>query len=330
MNKMFKCELNGKELFKKMFLFIIPFVIAHSVLMVAAIVSEGKESSLYSILVMPIFIICSLFFIALFYQFVSQIINSVSIDDEKFSFEGSLWEFIVINIKGIVLSGLTAYIYTPWYYEEVIKYFAENTNHGDKLITFDGKPGKLLKYIVLACVVPLIVLGIVLIPIIIALENNEGSQAGLAIFLLLLLAFVYIFIISITWVLQIKWLINFTYGKERLTLDFNMLNASFYIIGQLLLCCLTLGIYIPAAYISIFKYFLSKAKFIDPEDDSEKLLIFKGETCSGYGNILGHGLLSCLTFGIYTPWALAKVFNWLISNIEIEDFIENSEDLYRA
>lgn len=88
---------------------------------------------------------------------------------------------------------------------------------------------------------------------------------------------------------------------------------------QMLLSVLTLGIYLPAAYIKVYRYLVGHTEIqTEQQQEEEGRLGFRGRTGWGFGLLWGQILLTAVTLGIYAPWALAKVGKWFLSNTYVE------------
>lgn len=83
------------------------------------------------------------------------------------------------------------------------------------------------------------------------------------------------------------------------------------------LTVITLGIYLPAAYIKVYRYLVGHTE-IQTEQKQEGRLGFRGRSGWGFGLLWGQILLTTVTLGVYAPWALAKVGKWFLSNTYVE------------
>lgn len=315
MNLQFKSELKGGELFKKAVLFLIGFVVV--VIAMAASISKqnyGASAVLYLLLIVGA--------IAIQYVFLSSLVNAVSFNNEQFHWQGSFGKYVWINIKGVLLSCITFLIYLPWYEKELTDYMAENIKYPGKDVAFHGEAKKLLKYIFLSFILPLIAI----IAIYTALLSALGtSGAGFVISIIVYLVGLFV-IMAFYYFFVYKWFINFTFGEDEITLEAEMKETVFYLLGQFFLIIITFGIYAFAANVKIFEYFTNRVSFTNTAAQ-KRFLLFTGRTIDGFLLTLGQTLLSYITLGVYTPWAFAKVQNWFISNVELQDTV-SLEDQY--
>lgn len=315
MKQLFKSELDGTILFKKVIMFLLAYIVC--IAGMGMMLSQGFYLGYFLVLIL---LLVSAF--ALQFQFLSALINVVSLDDKKFEFIGEFSAFMGVCIKGLLLSMITFGIYGPWFERNIINYITENTTYPDKTLRFNGKAGKLLKYMILSMVIPALILGIILgigfSSIMIADPYATNTYGQMALFFIIYV--VGVFTISSIYTYYIyKWYVNFTFGEQDITLKATAVNSILFILGQLLLTIVTFGIYGFAAEVKIFKYFTENTILTDTTTGEITPVYFVGETGKGFGLLLGQTLLSIVTLGIYIPWAYANIQNWFINNIELGD-----------
>ena len=115
-----------------------------------------------------------------------------------------------------------------------------------------------------------------------------------------------------------RWLFtNLLYGDKSLSWNTYFWPSVSLIWVQMLLSVITLGIYLPAAYIKVYRYLAGRAE-IRVERKAEAGFGFRGQTGRGFGLLWGQLLLSAITLGVYAPWALAKVGKYFLSNTYVE------------
>jgi uncharacterized membrane protein YjgN (DUF898 family) len=87
---------------------------------------------------------------------------------------------------------------------------------------------------------------------------------------------------------------------------------------QMLLSVVTLGIYLPVAFIKVYGYLAGNTE-IRVEEQRVGRLGFQGQTSRGFGLLWGQTLLTIITLGVYAPWAMARIGKWFLSNTYVED-----------
>jgi uncharacterized membrane protein YjgN (DUF898 family) len=91
---------------------------------------------------------------------------------------------------------------------------------------------------------------------------------------------------------------------------------------QVFLTIITIGIYWPAMYINLYRYFAGKT-ILEVAEKEQARLGFDGKTSSGFALLWGQTLLSILTLGIYLPWAIANCIRFFVNN----SWLENTQTL---
>lgn len=310
MKQTFKSELVGVELFKRVILYVVAYIVCIS----SAVYMAGNENFAGYFLTLVLAVFSAMM---MMYQIYSLLINSVSLNNEKFEFIGTFRKFFTLCVKGLLLSIITLGIYGAWFERNLISFFADNTQYPNKVITFRGKAGKLFKYMLLSFVLPVIALGVFLglgFPNVF-LGTDLGAKT-----LILFLAIYIIGVCVITAVYSFyvyKWYINFTFGESVLGLDVKSTNAILFLCTEIFLTVITLGIYGFVAYVHIFKYFVNNSRLTNETTGEVEKLNFLGRTGEGFKLLFIQTILSIITIGIYLPWAYANIYNWFISNVEI-------------
>lgn len=331
MNLQFKSELNGGELFKKIIVFLIAVIVSYIAFIAVYIMTIESVSIIGVISTIALYLLLLASAIALGYQFIANLIPAVSLGEKKFEFNGTLGDYMIIHLKGLFLSIVTLGIYGPWYQRNITSYLADSVSHDGKNLAFNGTGGKLLKYTFLGLFLPGVIIAIIVTPMFIKLDSgmDEISMVLLAIGAFFIY-FVGIFATSaIYYTLFYKWLVDFNFGDEEISLDINLGRAIGYMLGQFGLALITWGLYMFAAEVTIFRYFTNRVKLTDPKTGAVRRMRFNGDTGTGFGLIFVQFLLTTLTVGIYGPWAYANIYNWFISNVEIYNDVDESEDLYK-
>ena len=114
---------------------------------------SGGASVIFSIILVIVSAIYTI-------KFCRIIVPKLSIGEKRFGFGGEEEEFVRINIVGMLLSIITLSIYVPWFIRKVIAYLASETTFDSEHPQFNGKAKTLLKYFILAFLLPLIVIAV--------------------------------------------------------------------------------------------------------------------------------------------------------------------------
>jgi len=107
-----------------------------------------------------------------------------------------------------------------------------------------------------------------------------------------------------------KWIVNYRYDGRTIRWDTRFIESVLRILGQFALTLVTLGIYYPAAVLNLYRYFASRT-VVYREDRPSGSFGFDGDTSRGFLLIWGQILLTLVTAGIYTPWAICRISQWI-------------------
>ncbi len=240
----------------------------------------------------------------------------VSVGDKPFAFTGKVGEYVKINIFGFLLCIVTLGFYIPAYARKITAYLAGSTRLDGESAAFLSKTGKLMKYYVLALLVPVIAV-CVLFVVVVAKTGYVSSVAGslgpviLALYLVLFLAmipFLY---------LAYRWTVNF--GWKDLTISWNTRfgPSCAFIAGQFALLVITLGVLWPIAVVNLARYFAERT-VIRKNGTETGHLGFDGTRGKGFTLLWGQTLLTVITLGIYLPWAYANCVRFFVNGTYFE------------
>lgn len=246
---------------------------------------------------------------------MEQTIRALSYDDAPFEVEYNRGEYLRKVAGGVALSVVTFGIYSPWLLAKVMRYFAEGVSHKFYLLSFRGKGMRLLAIVVLASVVPSLVIGLVAGVIAGSMPQQVDmmSFAPLAGLLSLLCG---LFFAAMFLGLMYQWYVNLTYGDKVVVCRQPLWGSSLYIMGQLLLTVLTVGLYGPMAVLRIMRY-IAEHTTIEAEGQKPLTMGLRLRPWSDWGYLWLQTLLLIVTFGLYLPWYYAKVMNRFSSRLYV-------------
>lgn len=309
------CTLTGKDWWKPFMLFIALFLAIFIPVQLASMgptTDPGKAmATFFFVLAMEglLIVIQAAFSVVL----MKIAYAAISAADKPFSFTGEIGQYVKINIIGFLLCLVTLGFYIPVFARKVTAYVVEHSAYDGEKARFLSRTGKLYKYYVLALLLPVIALLVIFIAILanspIAANSPVAGSAGgiiLAVYLVLFIAlipFIY---------LAYKWMVNIGWKGLTITWDTQFWPSCAFLLGQLLLSVVTLGIYWPAAVISVYRYFAEKT--IISENGAEKSRMgFEGKTGKGFALLWGQTLLTLITCGIFLPWAYANCLRYFVN-----------------
>lgn len=245
-------------------------------------------------------------------------INALHYDNAPFQTEYNRGDYLRLVAKDVALSVVTFGIYTPWFLASLMRFFAEGVSHKFNLMSFRGKGMRLLAIVVLTYLVPMMV--VLLLADVVMADLSVASVDMMSFVPLALLAMVLSFAIAVSMytALVCEWSINLTYGDRLVVARLPLWGAVGYIMGQIALTLLTLGLYVPMAYLRVCRY-IAEHTYVEAEE--QKPLVF-GLRLLGWrdwGFVWVQLLLVMVTFGLYTPWYYARIMSRFGSRLYIAD-----------
>jgi uncharacterized membrane protein YjgN (DUF898 family) len=100
--------------------------------------------------------------LALRFKLIFFILPCLFLNDSHFVFTASLGKYMLIHLKGMVLTLISFGLFAPWYRTEVTSYVASSVGYPGKSAAFLGKPKELFKYYIGALFIPVIIIVIAL------------------------------------------------------------------------------------------------------------------------------------------------------------------------
>jgi uncharacterized membrane protein YjgN (DUF898 family) len=320
MKREFDFRLDAKRFLPLFLAFFIPWLILEVLITVLSGRAQAATASTTgAVALLPLFAALFLLTVLLYIPILRKLWPAIYFDEAAFQFRGSIGKFFGLNLLGIFLTIITLGIYGPWYLTRITRYLVGEVSYREQSLKFTGRGGRLLLIVALTVVVPMIPFMLVQLRLDPAVFRSLSAVNPFQAFMLQLLAqLIFWSFIAAYLYLFYRWLFtNLRYGDKSLhwTTSFWPSVSMFWI--QMLLSLLTLGIYLPAAYIKIYRY-LAEHSEIHARDRLEGRLGFRGQTGRGFGLLWVQMILTIITLGVYTPWALAKVGRWFLSNTYAE------------
>lgn len=241
--------------------------------------------------------------------------------DKAFSFDGQVGALVKLFLGGTALTVITLGFYGPWFVRKYTAYLVAHTEYDGERPQFLGKAGKLLKYGLLALVLPLaailIVFGVI-VAVMAAGGNAYGPEYALSMAIATLIIEVVIFFAIIPYeYLAYRWYMNISWKNRLIAWNTEFWSSVGYIAGQLALTIITAGIYWPAFMLRLIRYFAAKTVLTENAKELGRcgLYVPMGR---GFFYIWGQTLLTVITLGIYAPWAYANVIRFIVNGFYYE------------
>lgn len=243
--------------------------------------------------------------------FIKKVIEGVRYKEHNVKVDLDFFSYLTSVLVGFLLTIVTLGFYSPWFIRKITRLFCNNSTLDSEGFQFLGSGGKLL-LIMLGFFIPLVILLIGY-----SMYAALGSPSSIAEFgiipivLIITLAFVYYFY---------KWFVDVDYKDYHIEWETEFWDSFGVILMQLLLTIVTLGIYLPMAYLRLYEYFSERT--IARSVDVTLQFGFEYETKRDFLFIWGQLLLTLVTLGIYYPWAFANVGKRFLS----QTYLEKVED----
>lgn len=295
MKNYFDFTLTGKRLLPIwIFLYIvviIPYFINYYQMTVSP--PDGGPKTLSSLF---LFLIMMVGYLAIFY-IIKIAIESVRFKDNNIHFDGRFLTYVGKVLLGVVLSILTLGIYMAWFLKDMSKFFCNKSTLNSERFQFMGKGTRLFLILLVTIFLPIIILTILSLQYHYPTNQNLiGSILFEGVFMIILIPYFYF---------CYKWMVDIQYKNYSIKWKTEVLDSLFKILIELLLTIITCGIYLPMAYLRLFKYF-SERTFAESEDSTLQFG-FEYEAKKDFFFIWGQILLTIITLGIYYPWAFSKI-----------------------
>ncbi len=313
-------SLHGRDWWKPFLLYWIIVVAIDVVLQLGGGNSAwGKEHPGLSIVV-SLGLSLVLWIIAAVYSvvFARILAPRLSVDGDSFSFNGKIGEFLGINIVGILLSIITLGVFLPWYARRAVGYMASRTSWRGSELSFLGKGGRLFVFMLLGFWAPLIALIVVIAVFIVARAPHalrDGAAGGTQLVTMLVTFLFVLYILVVFLYLVYKWMVDFSWKDVRVRWKTRFWPSFGFVLGQVLLCIITVMVYWPAAYLNLYRYFTARTVFSRGESEIGHMG-FEGS--KGFGLLWGQFALCVITLGFYLPWAYGNIGRWLVGATVID------------
>ena len=255
--------------------------------------------------------------IAAYSKAILLFVNTLSLNGKNFTTNLDYNSLFSVILANILLSIFTIGIYIPWAYKAIIDKIVENVEYeGNKSFKFTSYASQLFSFIVV-CIVIMFVLAFVLVLSIVIVVNYNGVIGVMFFPIMIVLLISFIAVASAMQVFIINWAVNLRIASDSknatYSLNVNVSSAILFYLGQTMLLLVTFGFYIGAYMINIYDYFVSRI-VEKTEGEITGNLRFVKPVGKGAGFLLWQVILTGLTMGFYSPFALVEYSKFFINN----------------
>lgn len=315
MKNYFNFQLTGKKFFPLWIAFYVLILVPYIFILIKLqeVINNKGLILQQTKLLFVMFLIIVLTLLFLFFV-VKIILKNISFNETPFLNEYKFPRYLWIVLSGIFLSIVTLGIYIPWFIKNVFSYFTNNMSFKGYNPRFRGKGGDLFLIIILTVVIPLVWFFVLTIQI---FGMNSVSLITQPLWKRALIQMGSYFLLIPYFYYSYKWYFNIRYKDFIIKWRTKLLPSMGKIAVQMFFSFISLGIYAPLAFLSLYKYFAenTESNIIDG-----KMLKFGYdiEPKKDFLLIWGQILLSVITLGIYYPWAFCKICSRIMAKTYID------------
>jgi uncharacterized membrane protein YjgN (DUF898 family) len=302
-------NLTGKKLLPVWILFML-FFLAPYLLLIFRLKSfepGGKPS----LIVFPLFILLICVAFALVFFMAKLMIENVSFKNKSVEFTGTFGQFIGKVLLGLFLCIITLGVYLAWFIRDIHRFFVNNSSFDSSFFQFKGKGGKLFVILLLTIMLPMIILTIFMTKYLLSHTGQANSYVLIQQLVIMFIMIPYMYLIY-------KWAVNIDYKDFHITWETDFWASCGKIAIEILLTIVTVGIYMPLAYLRLYTYFSQRT--IVEANDSKRKFGYEIDPLNDFLFIWGQTLLMIITLGIYYPWAICKIGNRVLGKTYLTEY----------
>ncbi len=308
MKNYFKFNLEGKQFLPVWllgyFLFIVPYM---AVIYLTNQATLNHEKPTVALLYLPILFITAPLFC---FYWTKMSIENISLNKEALQCNLSLGKFFGIYVGSLFLSIITLGIYLPWFIKKMQDFFTNNTSYKSREFTFLGEGGKLWLIITLSLILPIILVAVIFHSYFVPGIEQTFVERCLRQAITTFLMIPYIYYVY-------KWMVNIKFNNYHIQWDTELMPSLGKVALEVTLAIITFGLYYPMALLKLYHYFIHKTKS-NVVDNQQIQFGYDLAPKEDYLYLLGQGLLTLITLGIYYPWAFANIGKRILDKTYME------------
>jgi len=306
MKNYFNFNLTGKKLLPIWILFLVLFLVPQGIIVFKMQNIKLDIASQMLFLLLFILLIIIAFLITFYIAKLS--IENVSLRDKSIVFDGTFGKYIGTVLLGSFLSIITLGIYGPWFMRNINIFFINNSSYNSNSFRFKGEGGKLFLILLFTLIIPIIIISVIMSFFIISnlgSINSESVNFGQISTMTVINQLVMILIMIPYIYLVYKWMVDVEYKNFNISWKTDFWSSCVKIAIEMILSIITVGIYVPLAYLRLYKYFTEKT--FAESDERTIGFGYDIDQLNDFLFIWGQLLLMIITLGIYFPWAFCKI-----------------------
>jgi len=250
-----------------------------------------------------------LFGLGMYFYFITIFLEHLRLGEKKVEFTSPFSAYLNKVIPGFFLSFLTLGVYLAWFIRDLVKFFANGSQHEGEAFHFHGDVMRLFMILLGSLFLPVLILAIITLQLSPeVLESTWFAFVNQALNMLVLIPYMY---------LILRWIMNFQHKDQYIYLNTQFAESGLVILKEVGLTIITLGIYYPMMILRIYTHFAERT--IVARDHSYKILGYDLEAGDDFVFIWMQTLMCVGTLGIYVPWALCKIWKRILSKTYLSE-----------
>ncbi len=308
MKNYFGFKLTGKAFFPLWLIFYFFVIVPYVIFIIKMKEIPPTETPYLNIFIFLFLLTLVIFFISFYLTRI--MIENITYKENPFTFNGKFRQFVWLILKGILFSIITVFVYMPWFIRDIYSFFINNSSYEGESFVFQGKGRDLFFIIIVTLLIPVIVLTILMVKIF-TITPGEVSTSYMVINQILTC------IIMIPYTYSVyKWTINIDFKNYKIKWETELMPSCKKIALEVLLSIITIGIYSPMAMVKLYAYFAKRT--IAQSGDLKRSFGFETDHTNDFFFLCCQTLLTIITVGIYSPWAICKIGTRILNRTYIE------------
>lgn len=239
------------------------------------------------------------------------LLNGIRFKDQNVACDVCFSNYFNTVLPGIFFSVFTFGIYLPWFYRNLTTLFCESSTLDSEEFKFEGSAGRLLLIMFVLFFIPIVLVSI----FVVFIKGTPDKISMLPIRIgMIFMLIPYIYFVY-------KWFVDVTFKKYHIQWETDFFPSIFKLFVEILMSVVTVGIYLPMAWLRLYDYF-SEQTFARSEEATLQFG-FDYDAQKDFLYIWGQMLLTIVTLGIYYPWAIANVGKRFLS----QTYLVNVEEV---
>lgn len=305
-------QLTGKQFLPLWIVFYLFFIIPYAILMYMVqpynneVVAQKPTGWFFVIL----FLLIIFGFTWTFY-ITRMMVRNLTFKDLPINEKYKFIEYLEVFLGGLLLTIVTIGIYSPWFVRNLQRFFIDNASYHENAFSFQGNGGKLFVILLLTLILPMILLTVLMMGL---FGKDFNSQFNFT--RIIYQGIIYLVLIPYMYFLY-KWMVDIKYKEYHIKWNTDTIQSIGKIAIEVLLSMITFGIYLPMAYLRLYKYFSEKTES-NVVDNQRIKFGFDTEQKKDFLTFWGQILLTIITVGIYFPWAFCRITKLFVNKTYME------------